>query len=86
MNKEKLIIVSNEKASKNPDGSYFCINADLQILPDGLSKFYDILCIFRKSKNDGNHKLINSKVLIASNLFTFIKNLIATFKLKIVYI
>ena len=82
MNKEKLIIVSNEKASKNQDGNYFSINADLQVLPDGLFKFYDTLCIYRESKNDGNHKIINSKVLIASNLFTFIKNLIATFKFK----
>jgi len=78
----KLIIICNEKVSKDEKNNFFSSNADLQILPDGLSKFFDIYCIFRKLKKNGNHKFGITKIKIASNIFIFIKNLIKTLFLK----
>ena len=53
---EKLVILSNEKASKNNLNEYHCINLDLKILPDELSKHYEVECIFRKSNKQENNK------------------------------
>ena len=82
MKNKPLIIVCNERVSKNKDNEFFSINADLQILPDGLGKYFDVSCIFRKNNNEGNHKFNLKKIFIASNIFIFIKNLIKTFDLN----
>ena len=83
MRNKPLIIVCNEKVSVDEENNFFCINADLQIVPDGLSKFFDIHCIFRNLKKKGNHKFnFTKKIKIASNIFIFIKNLIKTLSLK----
>ena len=82
MKNKPLIIVCNEKVSTDKENNFFCINADLQIVPDGLSKFFDIYCIFRKLKKKGNHKFDLTKIKTASNIFTFIKNLVKTLSLK----
>jgi glycosyltransferase involved in cell wall biosynthesis len=82
MKNNPLIIVCNERVSKDEKNNFFSINADLQILPDGLSKFFDIHCIFRKLKTKGNHKFNITKIKIAPNIFFFIKNLIKTLSLK----
>ena len=78
MKNNPLIIVCNERVSTDEENNFFSINADLQILPDGLSKFFDIYCIFRKLKKKGNHKFNLRKIKTASNIFIFIKNLITT--------
>ena len=57
MKNKPLIIVCNEKVSTDKENNFFCINADLQIVPDGLSKFFDIYCIFRKLKKKGKLSL-----------------------------
>ena len=82
MKNNPLIIVCNERVSTDEENNFFSINADLQILPDGLSKFFDIYCIFRKLKKKGNHKFNLRKIKTASNIFIFIKNLIETLFLK----
>jgi glycosyltransferase involved in cell wall biosynthesis len=83
MKNKPLIIVCNERASVDADNNFFCINANLKILPDGLSKFFDIYCIFRELKKKGNHKFnFTKKIKTASNIFIFIKNLIKTLSLK----
>jgi len=82
MKNNPLIIVCNERVSTDEENNFFSINADLQIVPDGLSKFFDIYCIFRKLKKKGNHKFNLRKIKTASNIFIFIKNLIETLFLK----
>jgi len=82
MKNKTLVIVCNEKVSKNKEGQFHCINVDLQILSDGLSKFFDVYCIFRGQKKKGNHQFNLTKITIAHNIFIFIKNLIKTFYLK----
>ena len=83
MKNNPLIIVCNERVSTDEENNFFSINADLQIVPDGLSKFFDIYCIFRELKKKGNHKFnFTKKIKTASNIFIFIKNLIKTLSLK----
>ena len=48
---KKLVILCNEKVSNDKDNNFYSLNADLQILPDGLNSKYDVFCIFRKLKN-----------------------------------
>ena len=69
---EKLVIISNEKVSKNSQQEFKSINLDLQILPDELNKFFEVSCVFRKSKIDLNHKYDTKKIFIGSSIFTFI--------------
>ena len=83
MKEDKLIILSNEKVFREKKSDqYSCLNADLQILPDELNKFYDVECIFRKLKNEGNHKYSLKKIRASGNIFAFIFNLLKTLKTK----
>ena len=83
MREKKLIILCNEKVFKESNREdYSCLNADLQILPDGLNKFYDVECIFRKLRKSGNHKYDLKKIKISGNIFSFIFNLFKTFRFK----
>jgi|TARA_B100000767_G_C19722075_1_gene517737 glycosyltransferase involved in cell wall biosynthesis len=77
---KKLIVLCNEKVSVSEEQEFRCINADLQILPDGLADFYDTECIFRKSNIIQNHKFKTKKIKISSNIFKFLLDLIQTFK------
>tara|TARA_B100000579_G_C22809816_1_gene844576 strand:- start:166 stop:1194 length:1029 start_codon:yes stop_codon:yes gene_type:complete len=83
MKEDKLIILSNEKVFREKKlDQYSCLNADLQILPDELNKFYNVECIFRKLKDKGNHKYNFKKIKASGNIFVFILNLLRTFKTK----
>ena len=47
---DKLVIISNERVSQNSKKEFKSVNLDLKILPDELKNFFDVECIFRKSK------------------------------------
>lgn len=79
---KKLIILSNEKASKNDFNEYHCINLDLQILPDGLDKYYEVECIFRKSNKQEKNKFEINKIKTCSNILSFLFSLFKTFSQK----
>ena len=79
---EKLLILSNEKASKNNLNEYHCINLDLKILPDELNKHYEVECIFRKSNKQENNKFELSKIKLGSNIFEFLFLLFKSFYQK----
>ncbi len=79
---KKLVILCNEKVSNDKDNNFYSLNADLQILPDGLNSKYDVFCIFRKLKNKANHKFILKNIKACSNIISFIYNIILTFKFK----
>jgi len=82
----KLIIISNEKVSKNSKNEFKSINVDLKILPDGLSNFFDVECIFRKSKKELNHKFDINKIFIGSSIFSFLYGIFKTMFKKNIYL
>ena len=46
---EKLYIISNESIFEDATNS-FCDNLDMKSIPEGLSKYFDVNIIARKSK------------------------------------
>ncbi len=79
MNKENLVILNNEKVFKE-EGSFFCDNLDLKVVPEGLNDFFNVKFIVRKSKKKGGQKINLSNIDIASNIFSFIFFIIKSFK------
>ena len=55
MNKKQLVIINNEKIFTE-DSNYFCDNLDMKVLPEGLSNYYSVNYIVRKSKKKGGAK------------------------------
>ena len=79
MKKKNLVIINNEKMLKDGE-SIFCDNLDLKVLPEGLSHYYDVEYIVRKSKKRGGQKLNLKNIKISSNIISFISNVLRTFK------
>ncbi len=79
---KKLIILCNEKVSCDTQNDFYSLNADLQILPDGLNEVYDVECVFRKLKKKANHKFNLKKIKLCSNIFSFLYNVFKTFQIK----
>lgn len=71
MKKENLVILNNEKIFKE-GSSFFCDNLDLKVLPEGLSDFFNIKFIVRKSHKKGNQEVNLKNIEIASNIISFI--------------
>tara|TARA_B100000686_G_scaffold118656_1_gene125783 strand:- start:1606 stop:2634 length:1029 start_codon:yes stop_codon:yes gene_type:complete len=80
MNKKQLVIINNEKIFTE-DGNYFCDNLDMKVLPEGLSNYYSVNYIVRKSKKKGGQNLNLKNIMPASNIFQFISFIFKTFKL-----
>ena len=78
---ENLVVLNNEKVSRK-DQKFFSRNYNFKILPEGLSKYFDVEYIVRKSEVNESHELNLNKVKIASNIFQFIYFLFSTFKNK----
>ena len=75
--KKTLYVISNEKIFKSSD-NFFCDNIDMRSTPEGLSKYFEIKIISRKSKISRSQK-INLKSIknfsnIISYLFEVVKN------------
>ena len=81
MNNSDLIVLNNEKVSKNNE-KFFSRNYNFKILPEGLSKYFKVKYIVRKSEINENHKLEIKDVDVASNIFQYIKFVLSTFKNK----
>ena len=73
--KNKLYIISNEKIFQK-EGIFFCDNLDLKTTPEGLSKFFDVKLLARKTKIARSHKINIGLIQIYSNLFQYVKNVI----------
>jgi len=78
---KKLVLINNEKVSKK-ENKYYCHNIDMKSIPEGLSKYFEVYTIVRKSKKHLSHEICTRKVNAASNIFTFLLNVFKTFKYK----
>ncbi len=78
---KKLVIINNEKIFKE-NNSFYCDNVDMKSIPEGLSKYFEVYTIVRKSKKHLSHEICTRKVNAASNIFTFLLNVFKTFKYK----
>lgn len=78
---KKLIIISNEKISTD-NGKIYCDNIDMKSIPEGLSKNFEVLTIFKKSKIKRFHQINIKKAKFANNIFTFLFSILKTLKYK----
>ena len=79
MSHKDLVIINNEKISKK-NNNFYCDNVDMQSIPEGLNKNFNVNVIARKSKIEKAHKINLGKIEIASNIFLFLFYILKTFK------
>ena len=78
---DHLVIINNESVY-NDNKLFFCDNIDFKSIPEGLSKNIEVSMILRKSNIKKSHQINLSKIILASNIFTFLFNIFKTFKKK----
>ena len=81
MNDKNIVIISNESVSEDSN-NFFCDNLDIKSIPEGLSRFFNVSLIVRKSKIRRNHTIQNIKIKQAKNLFYFIYEIFKSLKEK----
>ena len=85
MEKKELVILNNEKVF-NDNGDFYCDNLDLKVLPEGLNEYFNVKYLVRKSKKKGGQIINLTNVYSASNILSFISNLLKTFKTNSKYL
>ncbi len=81
MKNNSLVIISNERISKQQD-NFFCDNIEMKSLPEGLSNYREITYIARASKVKRNHLINVKKINVASNIFSYIFLILKTLKIS----
>ncbi len=76
---DNLVVLNNEKVSKE-NNEFHSRNYNFKILPEGLSRYFKVEYIVRKSNTKEHHKLNLQNVKIASNIIQFLYFVISTFK------
>ena len=71
MNKDNLVILSNEKIYDN--SGYFCDNIDIKNLSEKLNYHFNVYLIGRKSNQKRFHKINIKKQWIVVKNFLFLK-------------
>ena len=77
--KKDLVIINNEKISKNNE-SFYCDNVDMKSIPEGLNESFKVTLIARKSKIKRARKISLEKITASSNIFEFFSKIVKTFK------
>ena len=70
MSYNDLVVINNEKISKEKDG-FYCDNLDVKSIPEGLSEYKNVYYIARSLKKKGNYKI---NLLFVKNLWHIIHN------------
>lgn len=78
MNKKNLVLLNNEKVFTQ-NNEFYCDNLDLKVLPEGLSDYFNVKYIVRKSKKKGGQKINLTNIEAASNIFLFIYYILRSF-------
>ena len=81
MDIKSIYIISNEKVSEN-SGKYFCDNLDVKSTPEGLSKYYEINLIARKSKKVRSHEIKVRNIKTCNSFLTFLFQILRLVKDK----
>ena len=77
---KNLIIINNEKIFKE-NNNFYCDNAALKFLPEGLNYYYQVKYIVRSSNKKKDQKIDLENIKTSSNIIKFIYFVIKTFKI-----
>ena len=75
-----LIIINNEKIFKE-NNNFYCDNAALKFLPEGLNYYYQVKYIVRSSNKKKEQKIDLENIKVSSNIIKFIYFVFKTFKI-----
>ena len=75
-----LIIINNEKIFKD-NNNFYCDNAALKFLPEGLNYYYQVKYIVRSSNKKKEQKIDLKNIKTSSNIIKFIYFIFKTFKI-----
>ena len=75
-----LIIINNEKIFKD-NNNFYCDNAALKFLPEGLNYYYQVQYIVRSSNKKKEQKIDLENIKTSSNIIKFIYFIFKTFKI-----
>ena len=78
---KRLFIISNESVFEN-EGKYFCDNLDMKSTPEGLSKYYEINLIARKSKKVRSHEIKVRNIKTCNSFLIFLFQILRLVKDK----
>ena len=81
MGRDKVYIISNESIFEDATNS-FCDNLDMKSIPEGLSEYFDVNIIARKSKLKRFHSLNKMNIKTAGNIIVFLKLVLDSLKDK----
>ena len=77
----QLVIINNEKICFK-DNYFYCDNVDMKSLPEGLNNNFKVSMILRKSETVRSHKINLNRIILSSNIISFLINIFKTFKKK----
>ena len=77
---KNLIIINNEKIFKE-NNNFYCDNAALKFLPEGLNYYYQVKYIVRSSNTKKEQKIDLENIKASSNIIKFIYFVFKTFKI-----
>ena len=78
---KKLFIISNESIFKS-ENKYFCDNIDMKSTPEGLSSYFEVSIVARKSKKPRSHEIVVKNINSAGSIFSFLKEIVKTSKIE----
>ena len=78
---KKLFIISNESIYKS-ENKYFCDNLDMKSTPEGLSSYFEVNIVARKSKKPRFHEIDVKNIDSTTSIFSFLKKVIKTSKIE----
>ena len=79
--KTNLYVISSEKIYFN-NGNFFCDNLDIKSTPEGLSKYFKVNLISKKTSISKKHQINLKFIKIYKNTFAYIFNIIKSAKVK----
>tara|TARA_A100001011_G_scaffold350648_1_gene390112 strand:+ start:2160 stop:3176 length:1017 start_codon:yes stop_codon:yes gene_type:complete len=79
--KTNLYVISSEKIYFN-NGNFFCDNLDIKSTPEGLSKYFKVNLISKKTSISKKHQINLKFIKIYKNTFAYILNIIKSAKVK----
>ena len=81
MTNKDLIIINNEKIFED-NKNFYCDNLDLKVIPEGLSEYYNVEYIVRKSSKKGKQRINFNNIKSAPGIFKFLYFVFQTIKKK----
>lgn len=76
---ENLYIIGNERISKN-NNIFYSANIDFKTIVEGLSNFFNLILVVRKSSKKENFVINHNNIFLADNYFSYLYKIILSLR------